>query len=100
MSLIRRRLPDRRRATTFDLWHQQKRYEITLGYYPDGSVGEVFVAGAKSGSDLDAMTRDAAILTSILLQYDMPLDVIRRALTREADGTASTAIGAILDELT
>ena len=46
-----------------------KNYYLTIGFYPDtGRPAEVFLAGAKSGSDQDALLDDAMIAVSKLLQ--------------------------------
>ena len=45
------------------------------------------------------MARDAATIASIALQYGTPPETIRRALTRNADGSASEPLGAVLDLL-
>jgi len=97
----RKPLPQRRASETFELRHGNHRgtFQVTIGYYPDGSVGEVFVSGAKAGSEVEAITRDGAILLSIAVQFGVPLKIIRHAITREADGSASTIIGAVIDQL-
>lgn len=97
----RKELPSRRECTTFDLQHGTHRttFQVTIGYYPDGSIGEVFVSGAKAGSDIDSTARDGAILLSLALQHGAPLDVIRHAVTREADGKPSSIIGAVIERL-
>ena len=94
-------LPQRRRAETFELCHggQNTPFQITVGYYPDDRIGEVFIAGSKSGSDLEATARDGAILLSFLIQFGVPLDVIQHAITREENGSPSTVIGAVIDKL-
>jgi hypothetical protein len=97
----RNTLPQRRLAETFDLQHGGKRavFQVTLGRYDDGRVGEVFISGAKAGTELDAVARDGAVLLSLALQYGVPLEVVRRAITREADGAPSTVLGAVIDQL-
>jgi hypothetical protein len=97
----RTHLPHRRMAETFELRHGNLNtvFYVTLGRYPDGQVGEVFVSGAKAGSELEAMVRDGAILLSLAMQHHVPLDLIRRAVTREQNGVASTIIGTVLDKL-
>jgi len=73
---------------------------VTIGYFPDGSPGEVFVSAAKvPGTDLDAMARDGAILLSLCMQYGVPLDVLAGALTRNIDGSPSAITGAVVDRL-
>lgn len=95
-------LPQRRLAETFELRHggQNAVYSVTLGRYPDGTIGEVFIAGAKAGSGVEAVARDGAVLLSLCLQFGVPLDTIKHALTREHDGASSTIIGAVVDRLT
>ena len=95
----RRALPQRRVAETFELRHGQQIVTITTGYYADGTLGEVFVASPKVGSEMEAIARDAAVLLSIAIQHRVPLDILRHAVTREQDGSASSIIGKVVDEL-
>ena len=95
----RERLPDRRGCETFDLRVGAAVFAVTVGVYADGKIGEVFVAGAKCGSDMDAVMRDAAILLSLALQHGVSREVIKGALTREQNGSASSVIGVIVDRL-
>ncbi len=106
-SVSRQRLPDRRFSETFMLeWGRQNtEFAVTVGFYPDasgghrGPPGEVFISGAKAGSDVDAATRDNAVLISLGLQYGVPLELMQRAMTRELDGTPSTIAGRVVDML-
>jgi hypothetical protein len=98
----RQPLPQRRYAETFELRHGRQAgamFHVTLGRYPDGRIGEVFITGAKAGSDLEAGLRDAAILVSLALQHGVPVATLAAAITREGDGKPSTVIGAMLDQL-
>lgn len=95
----RQRLPERRYCETFKIHMWGDTFHITLGHHRDGRVGEVFIAGSKSGVQLDAVCRDGAVLLSLAMQYGVPLDVIREALTRDHDGSPSTIVGAIVDRL-
>jgi hypothetical protein len=92
-------LSQRRAAQTFDLRHGKNVFEVTVGFYPNSAIGEVFVTGGKTGSDMEAVCRDAAVLLSIAIQYGIPLSTIRGAITREQNGAASSVIGAVLDRL-
>ena len=74
-------------------------FKVTVGYYTSEEIGEIFISGAKAGSDMDALCRDAAILLSLAIQHGVSLDLIKRAITREANGDASTIIGAVVDKL-
>ena len=49
-ALLAAATPDRRQAETLDLWHGDRRFHLTVGEYPDGSPGEVFVHGHTPGS--------------------------------------------------
>lgn len=95
----RRTLPQRRYCETFELQHGGNVSRVTLGRYPDGRVGEVFITGAKVGSDLEASLRDAAVLISLALQHGVPVATMAGAITREGDGRPSTVIGDVLDQL-
>lgn len=93
----RNRLPNKRRAETTTFQRDGARFEMTVGYYPEGRVGEVFLNADRANSLLDFLMSDAAILASLALQYGAPLDEIRHALKRDARGIAASPIGAALD---
>jgi hypothetical protein len=95
----RERLPDRRGCDTRYMRVGKHEYVVTVGRYGNGVVGEIFVAGAKVGSDMDAVMRDAAILLSLALQHGVPIDTMRGAITREENSSPSSIIGAVLDHL-
>ena len=96
---MRRILPQRRRAETFDLRFWNQRFTFTAGFFPDGTLGEVFIDSLKSGGDAEAIAKDAAVSLSLALQYGVPIDVIRHAVTRDASGEAASILGAIADRL-
>jgi len=95
----RHRLPDRRRGESFEFYHGNLGFTATIGRYRDGRIGEVFLSAHKSGGALEAVARDAAIVVSIALQHGGDLGTIRRALTRDGNGTPATLIGAALDAI-
>jgi hypothetical protein len=92
-------LPNRRAAETFEVKHARQSVTVTAGYYADGALGEVFVTAPKVGSNLEAIARDAAVMLSIAVQFGVPLVTLRHAITREQDGTPSSIIGAVIDQL-
>jgi len=96
----RQRLPQRRIAETFDLQINGLRYTATIGRFPDGRIGEVFLQNHKPGSQSDANARDAAVAASLALQFGCPLETLRRALLRDARGNPSTPLGAAIDAIT
>ena len=82
----RERLPDRRQAETVDLWHGGRRYHLTVGEYPDGTPGEVFIHGATPGSDSNLLYDDIGVLISRLLQHGDTPDALAAGLGRLGDG--------------
>jgi hypothetical protein len=96
----RNRLPNRRSAETIAFDRDGSRYHMTVGYYPDGRVGELFLNHDRDDSLLDVLAHDAAILVSIALQHGAPLDEIRHALNRDSRGDAASPIGTALDLIT
>jgi hypothetical protein len=95
----RRRLANRREAATFDIECAGLRYKVSIGHFPDGTLGEVFVSNHKSGNASDFAARDAGILVSLCLQHRVPLTTIHRALSKNADGSAAGVIGAVIDRI-
>ena len=95
----RRHLPNRRRSESFDLEVAGLRYTATVGFFADGSIGELFLSNHKANSHADATARDAAIAFSIALQFGADLNTIRKALCRDAHGQASGPLGRALDRI-
>jgi len=97
--MIRRPLPQRRPAETFTVVHWNQPFAVTVGFYPDGTPGEVFVDARKTGGDVEAIARDAAVVISLALQHGAPLETIRHAVTRNGNGAPSSIVGAVIDAL-
>ncbi|HXB77786.1 MAG TPA: hypothetical protein VNX23_10335 [Bradyrhizobium sp.] len=97
----RRRLPQRRASTTFELNFWGQSFAVGIGYYPDGLIGEVFVSAHKIGGQTEVLAWDAAILISIALQFGAPLETIQHALTRGERGEplslAAAVVGLIME---
>ena len=49
---MRRVLPQRRAAETFNLRFWNQPFTVTVGFYADGTPGEVFIDGGKTGQDI------------------------------------------------
>src|SRR5262245_14663293 len=96
----RMRLPARRAAETLTLEFAGLRYTVTIGHFPDGRLGEVFIANHKAGNASNTAVRDAGILLSLLLQHSCAAEVIADAVSRDGDGTPSGVTGAVLDLIT
>ncbi len=76
------------------------RITLTVGFYPNGVPGEVFLNADRADSMLDVLMSDAAIVASIALQHGVPLQQIAHALKRDKFGIASSPFGAAIDRIT
>jgi hypothetical protein len=72
---------------------------MTVGYFSDGRVGEVFLNADRSNSLLDVLASDAAILASLALQHGCPLETITHALKRDSRGDSASPIGDAIDRI-
>ena len=95
----RERLPNRRGHELVDFEHCGIRYTAGIGRFGDGRLAEIFLNTAKHGTAVDTNARDAAVAASLLLQHGCPIETLRRALTRNADGSASGPLARVLDLL-
>jgi hypothetical protein len=95
----RERLPNRREAETFDVEALGLQFRATVGRYPDGRIGELFLSNHRVNSMAGIMASDAAVVASIAIQYGVPLDVIPLALMRDGRGRPSGPFGVVLDQL-
>jgi hypothetical protein len=82
---------------TVELEHAGHHFRMQIGYFPDGTLGKVFLNSAKQSSALDAVAADAAILISLLLQHGAAPTEIGHALRRVPDGATASLIGAVVD---
>ncbi len=71
---IRRRLPNERASITHKFSVAGHEGYITVGFYEDGSPGEVFLKMSKEGSVISGLMDTIATMTSISLQYGVPLE--------------------------
>ncbi|HMJ81262.1 MAG TPA: vitamin B12-dependent ribonucleotide reductase, partial [Candidatus Dormibacteraeota bacterium] len=69
----RRRLPAERTAITHKFEIAGHEGYITVGLYPDGQPGEIFLKMAKEGSTVSGLMDSFATATSVALQYGVPL---------------------------
>ena len=65
----------------------------------DGTPGEVFTDARKTGGDVEAIARDAAVVISLALQHGVAVESVQHAITRDGNGTPSSILGAVLDAL-
>ncbi len=69
----RRRLPSERTAVTHKFEIAGHEGYITVGLYPDGQPGEIFLKMAKEGSTVSGLMDSFATTVSVALQYGVPL---------------------------
>jgi ribonucleoside-diphosphate reductase alpha chain len=69
----RRRLPAERTAVTHKFDIAGHEGYITVGLYPDGAPGEIFLKMAKEGSTVSGLMDSFATTVSVALQYGVPL---------------------------
>ena len=69
----RRHLPDERESVTHKFRVGEQEGYITVGLYAEGTPGEIFVNISKEGSTIRGLMDSVAVLTSVALQYGVPL---------------------------
>jgi hypothetical protein len=95
--MMRVRLPNRRAAETVNLDYDGARFMVTIGFYPDGRPGEVFVHGARSGSGMDALLADACVVVSCLIQHGVVPTELGASMGRFSNAVPASVIGAVVD---
>jgi len=70
------RLPDERQAVTHKFSIGGHEGYLTIGLYPNGRPGEMFISMAKEGSVVSGLMDSFATSVSIMLQYGVPLKVL------------------------
>jgi ribonucleoside-diphosphate reductase alpha chain len=71
----RERLPDTRKSVTHKFNVGGHEGYITVGLYPDGRPGELFITMAKEGSTIGGLMDCFGTAVSMSLQYGVPLEV-------------------------
>jgi ribonucleoside-diphosphate reductase alpha chain len=71
----RERLPDTRNSITHKFSISGHEGYITVGLYPDGRPGELFITMAKEGSTIGGLMDCFGTAVSMSLQYGVPLEV-------------------------
>ena len=74
----RARLPDTRDSITHKFSISGHEGYFTVGLYEDGRPGELFIKMAKQGSTMAGLMDTIGILTSLSLQFGVPVDALAR----------------------
>jgi hypothetical protein len=96
-SAHRERLPNRRLHWLYRFECDGQIYTGGIGRFDDGRIAEIFINGAKVGTAAETNAQDAAIVASLALQYDCPIETIRHALVR--GGGSGGPLATLLDEV-
>ena len=79
----RRRLPGRRPSETRTLHAGNLTFAATVGFDPvDGRPREVFLTGAKDGTDMAAILDDASVVISVALQHGISAAALAKSVAR------------------
>ena len=73
---LRRRLPETRTAVTHKFDIAGHEGYLTVGLFDNGQPGELFVTMAKEGSTIGGLMDSVGALTSMALQYGVPLEAL------------------------
>jgi ribonucleoside-diphosphate reductase alpha chain len=73
---VRRRLPRDCRSLRHKFEVAGHEGYIHVGFYEDGMPGEIFIKMAKEGSTISGLMDTIATLTSLALQYGVPLEAL------------------------
>ena len=73
---LRRRLPDTRTAYTHKFDIAGHEGYLTVGIFDDGRPGELFITMSKEGSTIGGLMDSIGTLTSMALQYGVPLEAL------------------------
>ena len=80
---LRRRLTDTRSAVTHKFDIAGHEGYLTVGLFEDGQPGELFITMAKEGSTIGGLMDSIGTLTSMALQYGVPLDALLRKFAHQ-----------------
>jgi ribonucleoside-diphosphate reductase alpha chain len=80
---LRRRLTDTRTAVTHKFDIAGHEGYLTVGLFDDGQPGELFVTMAKEGSTIGGLMDTIGTLTSMSLQYGVPLETLLRKFAHQ-----------------
>ncbi|HEV7866222.1 MAG TPA: vitamin B12-dependent ribonucleotide reductase [Chthoniobacteraceae bacterium] len=75
---VRRRMPETRVAINHKFEIAGHKGYLTVGMFEDGQPGEIFIQMNKEGSTIGGLMDTVATLTSIALQYGVPLESLTK----------------------
>lgn len=95
----RKTLPERRPSEQYKFEVMGFTWYATIGYYEDGSPGELFLATAKTGEMGRLLSADAAVAVSLALQYGCPAQTLIDAMTADSYGEPVSPVSLALSKV-
>src|SRR5207249_3863016 len=80
---FRHRMSDTRMSLTHKFEIAGHEGYITVGLFDDGQPGELFITMAKEGSTIGGLMDSIGTLTSMALQYGVPLEALVRKFAHQ-----------------
>lgn len=80
---LRKKLPETRAALNHKFSVADHEGYLTVGLFEDGQPGEMFITMAKEGSTIGGLMDSVAALTSMSLQYGVPLEVLVKKFSHQ-----------------
>lgn len=92
----RKRLPNRRDSDALTFSHEGHTVHATVSFDADGKLAEIFLNSGKTGTLIDIVMREMAVVVSIALQYGVPRELIENALPKLTDNSPAGPLGSAL----
>lgn len=87
-----RKLTDTRQAINHKFIIADQEGFLTVGLFEDGSPGELFITMTKDGTTVSGLLNTMASLTTLALQYGVPLEVlVKKFIGHRFEPTGFTA---------
>src|SRR5207249_5292814 len=80
---LRHRLPETRNAVTHKFDIAGHEGYLTVGLFENGQPGELFITMAKEGSTIGGLMDTIGTLTSMSLQYGVPLETLLKKFAHQ-----------------
>jgi len=91
---VREKMPSERQSLTHKFAVNGQKGYLTLGFYEDGALGEIFLRMAKEGSTIGGLVGGWAAAVSVSLQYGVePEAVFRRYVGERFEPMGATSRG-------
>jgi hypothetical protein len=79
--------------------NRHRIFRVEVEFSPDWKPTEVMIECAEANAEFKKAVCDGAIILSLVLQRDVPLETLRDAVLRNPDNTPETILGAVVDRL-